>query len=433
MKNPGRSLLIILLIVLVNGANGQSWKQSTETEWEFDMSRYSILMILYEGFNYDEAFDITGYWKLWGAKIDIAGTLPEQHGERNNPATQKVHDEIPVTVKPDLNIEEVDLQRYDLIYFPGGEGVQEFNSKYHEKIREIIDKTVSRGKYVAAICHSPYLLSSSELLKGHSITVQGNEFKTELQKAGAKIINDIFVADRNFLTGQWPYFETFGASVAQELTGSIGTPISWQQPQVFYPNLQNLGNTRNVWYMKDRAMPEDTLKMIIRKCINPQLPFEMMNNNTLRIIAVRDTSIKSLLADEIVKASREKYVQENLSETAMKKVWYQILNAPYLIFVYNDLSDLAGIKDENERALNERIYTVLAGESISQLIFSANSFGYGTSTLGGMRTFVAEEGFRKILGLSPYYQLENIITVGIPAEFSNPPVARPLSEYLLIK
>lgn len=433
MKDLRRTVLVMLLSMLMVLSNAQSWKENTGTSWEFDMSGISVLVVIYEGFNYEEAYDITDYWRSWGAVVDIAGTLPEQHGERNNPVTRKVHDEVPVTVRPDLLIEDADLNKYDLIYFPGGEGVAEFKAKYGERLRKMIDNTVRCGKYVAAICHSPYLLSVSEMVAGRSITVQGNEFKPELTRAGAKIVNEVFIADGRFLTGQWPFFETFATSVARELTGSAGNVTALQQLPESYPGLRSLGKTRSVWYMKNGGIAEDTLKLIINSCINPQLPMEMMNNSTLRIIAVKDTVVKSLLADAIVEAGKEQYRQANVSGDVMKSLWLKLFNAPYLIFVYNDLSDISSVKDDNEKALLTRLNTVLAGESVSQLIIAARALGYETSTLGGMRTFIAEEGFRTVLGLPADYRLANIIGIGRPRESGNPPVARPLNEYLIIR
>jgi len=201
--------VFILLLQSKGNSSAQKWKEDTGIERDYDLSKIRVLTIVYEGFNYEEAIEITNCWKKWGAKVDFAGTLMEQHGERNNPATGKVHDEIPTTLRPDLLFKDADYRKYDLIYFPGGEGVAEFLKTYRDKLQEIIDGSVERRKYVAAICHAPYILSASQMLKSHSVTVQGNEFKSELNKSGAKIVNEIFVSDGYFLTGQWPYFETF--------------------------------------------------------------------------------------------------------------------------------------------------------------------------------------------------------------------------------
>ena len=94
--------VFILLLLSKGNSSAQKWKEDTGIERDYDLSKIRVLTIVYEGYNYEESIEITNYWKKWGAKVDLAGTQMEQHGERNNPATGKIHDEIPTTLKPDL-------------------------------------------------------------------------------------------------------------------------------------------------------------------------------------------------------------------------------------------------------------------------------------------------------------------------------------------
>ena len=77
--------VFILFLFLIGNSTAQKWKEDTGIERDYDLSKIRVLTIVYEGFNYEEAIEITNYWKKWGAKVDLAGTLMEQHGERNNP------------------------------------------------------------------------------------------------------------------------------------------------------------------------------------------------------------------------------------------------------------------------------------------------------------------------------------------------------------
>ncbi len=424
---------IFFLFFVTGSSMAQDWKECSGTEWNYNLSGKRILTVIYEGFNYDEAVDISNYWKKWGARVDLAGTLSEQHGERNNPVTGKAHDEIPCTLRPDLLLSNTDYHDYDLIYFPGGEGVEEFLKSNRNDLKQIIDGAVLEHKFVAAICHSPLLLAASELIKDHTVTVQGNEFKPELIRAGAKIVNEIFVSDGYYLTGQWPFFETFAVSIAEKLAFPAGNGPSEQSKKIANPVLSSFLGQRNVFLMKPGLIPDDTIKLIVRHSVNPVLPFELMNNSSLRFIAVKDPDIKAVLVDQLVESALEKYKPENVSAEAMKRLWSMIFNAPVILFIYNDLSDINLPENQQDKETLLRITTGLAGQSVSQLGAVANELGYGISVIGGMRSLIAEEGFRKVLNVPVDYQLVNIVGIGRPLEVTNPAIVRPVDEYLIIK
>ncbi len=373
------------------------------------------------------------YWKKWGADVDLTGTLPEQHGERNNPATGKAHDEIPATLKPEFLLKDADYLGYDLIYFPGGEGVAEFLKENRSLLEQIIDGAVKNQISVAAICHAPYILSASKLLSGHSVSVQGNEFKPELIKSGAKIVSDIFVSDGYYLTGQWPYFETFAVSVAERLVYPEGNGPLQIAKKNSNPVINKYLEQRNTFLMKPGIIPDDTIKLMIKHAVNPLLPLGMFNNSSIRFIAVKDSSVKSTLVDQLVESAVNKNKEENIPVAAIKRLWTMIFNAPVIIFVYNDLTEIESTEDIKDKNNLLRIITVLAGQSVSQLGSVANELGYRMSVIGSLRSLAAEDGFKKVLDVPSNYQLVNILGIGHPVEMTNPAVARPVGEYLIIK
>ena len=110
-----------------------------------------------------------------------------------------------------------------------------------------------------------------------------------------------------------------------------------------------------------------------------------------------------------------------------------VFNAPVIVFVYNDNSEVESIKNPQDKESQLKINTVLAGQAISQLGNVANEFGYSTSIISGLRTLFGEEGFREVLNLSSSYQLCGIVGIGHPMEKMNPAVSRPVNEYLQIK
>lgn len=417
------------ILFLQGSLNGQSWKESSGTDWNYDLKGTKILTILYEGFNYEETIDITDYWKKWGATVDLAGSLKEHHGERNNPATGKPHDMIPASLRPGLLLQDADYSQYDLIYFPGGEGVTEFLRTSRDEIRKIIDGAVSDKKYVAAICHSPLLLAASELLRGHSVTVQGNEFKPELVKSGATISNKVFVCDGHFMTGQWPYFETFAASVAEKLQFPEGNG-PFERSMKRNGTLNKFLDQRNVYFMKPGVISDDTIRLIANTSINPVMPFEMMNNSFVKLVAIKDPAIKSLVVEQLVEARLEKFKSENVTAEALKRMWTMIFNSPVVFLVF---ADMAAIQDGDDRETMYKIAVGLAGQTVAQMGYAAEALGYSVSVLGGSRSLIAGERIGKALNTPSDYMLVNIIGIGRPAEIANPAVRRPVSDYLVIK
>jgi hypothetical protein len=324
---------------------------------------------------------------------------------------------------------DADYQKYDLIYFPGGERVEDFLNSSRNEIKKLIDGAVSEHKYVAAICHSPLLLAASGFLKGHLITVQGNEYRAELMKSGATIVNKVFVSDGYFITGQWPYFETFAVSVAEKILFPDGNgPFALARKK--NSALNRFLDQRNVYLMKPGVIPDDTIRLIAKHSVNPVLPFEMMNNSYLRIIAVTDPAVKSLLVDQLVESGQEKFKSENIPAEAMKRLWTMMLNAPVIMFIYTDMS---GLTTGDDREIYSKISMSLAGQCVAQMGTVAAELGYSVSVLGGQRSLIAGQGIGNALNVPADYVLMNIVGIGYPAELTNPPVVRPVSDYLIIK
>ncbi len=74
-----------------------------------------------------------------------------------------------IKMLPDCKISEIDLNWADLILLPGGlEGTQNLGDS--EVVIGSIKKMVELGKWVAAICAAPAVLTKAGILKGKSAT-----------------------------------------------------------------------------------------------------------------------------------------------------------------------------------------------------------------------------------------------------------------------
>lgn len=120
-----------------------------------------------------------------------------------------------ITVKADLALDQVDLDRAEMIVLPGG-GVGVKNLGADPRVEELVREAVRRDIWVAAICAAPTLLGRWGLLQGkRAICYPGMED----QLSGARVQpSPGVVADGKIITGRaaGSAFE-FGLSLIEAL------------------------------------------------------------------------------------------------------------------------------------------------------------------------------------------------------------------------
>ncbi len=114
-------------------------------------------------------------------------------------------------VKPNkiLNLEELKVSDYDLLFIPGGRAasIELKNNKAAVKFVKDFFKT---GKLVTSICHGPWVLAAAGILRGLKATCYPNstDLIEDLKKSGAIHINDQenqpVVKDKNVITSLRP-------------------------------------------------------------------------------------------------------------------------------------------------------------------------------------------------------------------------------------
>ena len=67
----------------------------------------------------------------------------------------------------------------------------------------LIRQFVEAGKPVAAICHGPWLLVEADVLRGRRATAW-RSIRTDLRNAGATVVDEPAVTDRNIITSRMP-------------------------------------------------------------------------------------------------------------------------------------------------------------------------------------------------------------------------------------
>lgn len=109
-------------------------------------------------------------------------------------------------LKPDVRIDQVDPNDFQLLILPGGskDGAPGIVREIQEA-QEIARSFMEKNKLVAAICHGPYTLISADVLKGRHLTsIWTDGVPDEIQQAGAIWEDKEVVVDKNLISSRSP-------------------------------------------------------------------------------------------------------------------------------------------------------------------------------------------------------------------------------------
>jgi len=98
-------------------------------------------------------------------------------------------------------LEEVSRKNVDCVLFPGGYSPD--GLRLHKGILELVRDFYKNGKFVAAICHGPWVLISAGIMKGKKATGY-IAIKDDLINAGAEYVDVPSIRDGNIITGRVP-------------------------------------------------------------------------------------------------------------------------------------------------------------------------------------------------------------------------------------
>ncbi|KAI3659642.1 hypothetical protein MP638_004377 [Amoeboaphelidium occidentale] len=149
------------------------------------------------------------------ARADIKVTVAAVGGNENYVECSRG-----VKIVPDIKLNQVNVQDYDIMILPGGYGGTEA-FKNSPKVLELI-KTFYNDKSLAAICAAPTALLKAGVAKGRKITSYPS-FKEEFDQAGGYhyIENERVVVDGNLITSKGPATSfDFALSLVDYLTGN---------------------------------------------------------------------------------------------------------------------------------------------------------------------------------------------------------------------
>ncbi|KQX19318.1 MULTISPECIES: type 1 glutamine amidotransferase domain-containing protein [unclassified Sphingomonas] len=160
-----------------------------------DIASARVLIIATDGFEQSELFEPRQALLDKGAQVTLASN-------KSDPIQGMKHQEKGDTIRPDASIHDIDPGDYDALVIPGGVANPD-TMRMEEDALRIVRDFFAQGKPVAAICHGPWLLAEADVVAGRKLT-SWPSIRTDLQNAGANVVDEQVVVDRNLITSRKP-------------------------------------------------------------------------------------------------------------------------------------------------------------------------------------------------------------------------------------
>lgn len=154
-----------------------------------------IAILVADGF---EQVELTGPKEA----LEAAGAETEIVSPADGEVQGWNHDEKADRFSVDMPLNRARSDDYDALLLPGGVRNPD-QLRMSTRAVEFVDGFFATGKPVAAICHAPWLLIETEVIKGKAIT-SWPSLKTDLSNAGARWVDREVVVDNGLITSRKP-------------------------------------------------------------------------------------------------------------------------------------------------------------------------------------------------------------------------------------
>jgi len=154
-----------------------------------------ILIVATDGFEEWELFGPREILQERGAEVVLASPKCE-------PIQATIHDDPGRTIRPNLTVEEAHAEDFDALILPGGVRNPD-QLRMNPHAIGLIKEFDRLRKPIAAICHGPWLLVEADVLRGRTATSWAS-IRTDLRNAGANVVDEAAVTDRNIVTSRNP-------------------------------------------------------------------------------------------------------------------------------------------------------------------------------------------------------------------------------------
>src|ERR1700749_3818458 len=145
-----------------------------------------------------------------GAQVSLLSLKTGEIQARN-------HDLEPAgTFDVDRAVSDASVDEFDALVLPGGT-VNPDKLRLDDAAVGFVRDFVNSGKLVAAICHGPWTLVEAGVVAGRTVTSYPS-IRPDLRNAGAKVVDEEVVVDRNLVTSRSPSdLAAFCAAVVKQL------------------------------------------------------------------------------------------------------------------------------------------------------------------------------------------------------------------------
>lgn len=174
------------------------------------LSGKRVAVLATDGFEQSELQEPKRLLESWGAQVDVIA--PGDASSIRGWDKKDWGDNVPV----DKRLAQADAGDYDALVLPGGV-INPDNLRTEASAIRFIQSFASAGKPVAAICHGPWLLAESGLVRDKQVT-SWPSVKTDLSNAGGRWQDAEVVVDGNLITSRKPDdIPAFAQAVAKAL------------------------------------------------------------------------------------------------------------------------------------------------------------------------------------------------------------------------
>lgn len=196
---------IFTLTTLIPSSNSKEVKKMAGENGE-----KALMIIAHKDFRDEEFLEPKAVLEKNGLKVTVASSSIEQ-----------ARGVLGAKYKPDLTLNDVNVEDYNIIVFVGGPGSREYWAD--KKAHEIAKKAVSMGKILGAICIAPVTLANAGLLNGKKATVFPSEANS-LTSKGANYTGKTVEKDGLIITANGPNAATKFANALIEALGDRPGP-----------------------------------------------------------------------------------------------------------------------------------------------------------------------------------------------------------------
>lgn len=127
----------------------------------------------------------------------------------------------------DLLVSEADPEDFDALVLPGGV-INPDKLRVEDDVVDFVRSFLESGKPIAAICHGPWTLIETGLLKGRTMTSY-HSIKTDLINAGVQWVDEEVVVDKGLVTSRKPDdLEAFCEKMIEEISEGRHEPARRQ-------------------------------------------------------------------------------------------------------------------------------------------------------------------------------------------------------------